>query len=56
VAIDRSQQEAAEATAQFEIADHRSPAEVASMLRARGFEPVWKDWDQAITAEPASPR
>ena len=38
----------ASATEQFAIADHRSPREIAEMLRARGFEPVWKDWDQAI--------
>ena len=38
------------ATAQFEIADERSPAEIATLLRARGFDPVWKDWDQAILA------
>ena len=37
------------ATGQFEISDDRSPAEVAACLRARGFEPVWKDWDQALT-------
>ncbi len=30
---------------QFEISDERSPAEVASMLRAGGYEVVWKDWD-----------
>jgi 2-iminoacetate synthase len=43
------------ATAQFQIADERSPAEVASVLRARGFEPVWKDWDAAILDAPAPP-
>ncbi len=36
------------AAEQFEIADNRSPGEVAAMLRRQGFEPVWKDWDQAI--------
>lgn len=36
------------ATGQFDIADERSPAEVAAVLRARGLEPVWKDWDAAI--------
>jgi 2-iminoacetate synthase len=36
------------ATAQFEIADERSPKDIAAMLRRRGYEPVWKDWDQAI--------
>src|SRR6266550_1866513 len=36
------------ATGQFEISDERSPAEIATVLRQRGFEPVWKDWDQAL--------
>jgi 2-iminoacetate synthase len=38
------------ATGQFEISDDRSPAEVASALRQRGFEPVWKDWDAGVLA------
>lgn len=36
------------ATGQFQISDDRSPAEVATVLRHRGFEPVWKDWDHAL--------
>ncbi|MDD5065045.1 MAG: 2-iminoacetate synthase ThiH [Phycisphaerae bacterium] len=36
------------AAEQFEIDDARSPAEVAEMIRAHGFEPVWKDWDIAF--------
>jgi 2-iminoacetate synthase len=28
---------------QFSISDERSPAEVAAMLAAAGYEPVWKD-------------
>jgi 2-iminoacetate synthase len=36
------------ATGQFEISDERSPAEIAAVLRGRGLEPVWKDWDQAL--------
>jgi 2-iminoacetate synthase len=36
------------AVEQFEIDDTRSPAEVAEMIRAHGFEPVWKDWDIAF--------
>ncbi len=36
------------ATEQFSIADERSPAEIAALLTARGFDPVWKDWDSAI--------
>ncbi len=35
--------EPSEAEGQFEVADDRSPSEVASMLRAAGYEPVWKD-------------
>ena len=38
------------ATGQFEISDERSPAEVAAVLRRRGFEPVWKDWDAGLVA------
>lgn len=30
---------------QFEVSDERSPLQVADSIRARGFEPVWKDWD-----------
>ncbi|MDB6076579.1 MAG: biotin and thiamine synthesis associated, partial [Akkermansiaceae bacterium] len=36
------------ATEQFQIHDTRSPAEVAAMLTAKGLDPVWKDWDEAI--------
>jgi len=34
----------AAATEQFEVADLRSPAEVAGRLRSLGYEPVWEDW------------
>jgi len=37
-----------EATGQFEIDDSRTPAQVAAMIKERGFEPVWKDWDKAF--------
>lgn len=37
---------APESLEQFEIDDDRSPAQVAEFLRSRGYEPVWKDWDQ----------
>ncbi len=37
------------ATGQFEISDARSPEEVANVLRRRGLEPVWKDWDQTLS-------
>lgn len=33
---------------QFEIHDERSPAVIAGMIRAQGYEAVWKDWDQAL--------
>jgi 2-iminoacetate synthase len=39
-----------QATGQFEIADERSPGEVAELIRRLGYEPVWKDWDAALTA------
>jgi 2-iminoacetate synthase len=38
------------ATEQFRIADLRSPQEVATVIRRLGYEPVWKDWDTALTA------
>jgi 2-iminoacetate synthase len=38
------------ATSQFEIADDRSPLEIARLLESMGYEPVWKDWDQSICA------
>ncbi len=40
---------ATNATGQFEIADDRSPGEVAELIRKLGYEPVWKDWDAALT-------
>jgi 2-iminoacetate synthase len=36
------------ATGQFEVSDERSAGEIANVLRSRGIEPVWKDWDQAL--------
>ena len=41
---------ATNATGQFDIADERSPREVADLIRHLGYEPVWKDWDAALTA------
>ena len=38
------------ATGQFDIADARPPQEVAELIRQLGYEPVWKDWDAALTA------
>jgi 2-iminoacetate synthase len=37
------------ATVQFSIADERSAASVAEQIRRSGYEPVWKDWDAALT-------
>jgi len=34
--------------AQFEIEDTRSPAEVVKMISRAGYDPVWKDFDQAF--------
>jgi 2-iminoacetate synthase len=39
---------AAEVEAQFDIADHRSPQAVAEVIKQKGYEPVWKDWDAAF--------
>ena len=47
---DAAQAVGAQAEGQFDIADSRSPHEVAESLRTRhGLEPVWKDWDEALT-------
>jgi 2-iminoacetate synthase len=39
------------ATGQFNIADERSPEEVAKLIQRLGYEPVWKDWDAALTTD-----
>lgn len=41
---------ATNATGQFEIADERSAQEMSELLKRLGYEPVWKDWDAALTA------
>ncbi len=33
---------------QFEVDDARSPIEVAEMIKQKGMEAVWKDWDKAF--------
>ena len=49
VAVDETLAPDALATGQFDIADNRSPAEIADHLRrTHGLEPVWKDWDHAL--------
>ena len=34
-----------EALEQFEVSDSRSPKEVETAIRNRGYDPIWKDWD-----------
>ena len=41
---------ATNATGQFNIADERSPEEIAAIIRRLGYEPVWKDWDEALAS------
>jgi 2-iminoacetate synthase len=36
------------AGAQFAVADERSPDAVAAVIRRKGYDPVWKDWDAAF--------
>jgi 2-iminoacetate synthase len=50
VALEAGEWERAEATEQFEISDERSAEELGSVLRQRGLDPVWKDWDRALTS------
>lgn len=37
-----------ETLSQFEVVDHRSPAEVAAAIVRLGYDPVWKDFDRAL--------
>lgn len=39
---------------QFAIEDRRPPAEVAQAIRAKGYEPVWKDFDYAFDEAPGA--
>jgi 2-iminoacetate synthase len=50
VALEASEWERAVATEQFEISDERSAEELGLALRQRGLDPVWKDWDRALTS------
>ncbi|MFT4546321.1 MAG: 2-iminoacetate synthase [Verrucomicrobiales bacterium] len=47
--------ETKKATEQFGIADVRSPADITAMLQRKGFDPVWKDWDEAILNPTTAP-
>jgi 2-iminoacetate synthase len=46
----------AHATEQFNIADSRPPQEVAERIRRLGYEPVWKDWEGALSGTPSQER
>ena len=35
-------------TEQFAIDDDRPPAQIVALLRAKGYDPVFKDWDRAF--------
>lgn len=37
-----------ESTEQFTIDDDRTPEQISAVIRAKGFEAVWKDWDSAF--------
>lgn len=37
-----------ESLKQFETEDHRSPAQVAAAIENKGYEPVWKDWENLL--------
>ncbi len=37
-----------ESTEQFTIDDDRTPEQISEVIRAQGFEAVWKDWDSAF--------
>lgn len=44
------------ATEQFTIDDKRAVQQIASMLKTRGYESVWKDWDlEILKPEPQTP-
>jgi 2-iminoacetate synthase len=36
------------ADSQFSVQDERTPEEISAVLKARGFDPVWKDWDSGF--------
>jgi 2-iminoacetate synthase ThiH len=41
---------------QFSTSDERSASEVRTMLREKGYDPIWKDWDPSydFVRSPAS--
>ncbi|MEZ4599966.1 MAG: 2-iminoacetate synthase ThiH [Syntrophotaleaceae bacterium] len=46
---------AADGSEQFVIDDDRDAHQICAMLRTKGYEPVWKDWDGAFRSNPAEP-
>lgn len=40
---------------QFDIDDDRSSAQVSALLRSRGYDPVWKDWDSTYDGSDTPP-
>jgi 2-iminoacetate synthase len=43
---------AADGSQQFAIDDDRDAGQICAMLRSKGYEPVWKDWDGAFRHQP----
>ncbi len=39
---------------QFETSDERSAFEIATIIRDKGYEPVWKDWDRTFSPKAES--
>lgn len=39
---------------QFETSDERSAFEMATIIRQKGYEPVWKDWDRTFSLKAES--
>ena len=37
-----------ESLEQFEIDDSRTPAEIVAMIKRKGYQPVWKDWEPFV--------
>jgi len=33
---------------QFDISDERSPEEMVAVIKSKGYDPVWKDWDKVL--------
>ncbi|MGV3610005.1 MAG: 2-iminoacetate synthase ThiH [Fluviicola sp.] len=40
-----------ESLEQFEISDERSVEEIAQLIRNKGYEAVWKDWDRSFASK-----